>query len=80
MKPIVGSALSEAGGLSGPMLVPPDLIAVDARTVAQTLGVSVRTVRGLLAANEIRSFTVGRSRRVLVRDLRAYLDGRRGLS
>lgn len=52
----------------------------NALTVSQVraeLGVGQSTVEGLLARGELPSFTVGRCRRVLRRDLEAFIAERR---
>jgi excisionase family DNA binding protein len=46
--------------------------------VAENLGVSMRTVRRLIARRELVACRLGRSVRVHPDDLSAYIDGRRG--
>jgi excisionase family DNA binding protein len=69
-----------AGTSSPHRPAPPPLAAAalhDARAVALRLGVSVRTVRRLIAAGELPAHRIGRSVRVSADDLARFLAARR---
>ncbi len=47
---------------------------LDLPQVAGALSLSLRTVQGLIYSGQLRSLTVGRSRRVAVADLDAFVE------
>jgi excisionase family DNA binding protein len=65
--PLAGSAPTMDGEPMAP-------IAVDLDTAAKALSVSRRSVEREIASGALPAIRVGRSRRVRVRDLRAYVD------
>lgn len=50
---------------------------LDLPQVAKALSLSLRSVQNLIYDGRLRSFTVGRSRRVAVADLDAFVEGLR---
>lgn len=47
---------------------------LDLPQVAEALSLSLRSVQGLVYSGQLRSLTVGRSRRVAVADLAAFVE------
>ena len=50
---------------------------LDLPQVAETLSLSLRSVQNLIYAGRLRSLTIGRSRRVAVADLAAFVESLR---
>jgi len=59
---------------------PPELLAVDLATAAEKIDCSVRTLRGYIDREELRAFQIGRSWRVRVSELNAFMKKREQLA
>ena len=53
-----------------------DVIALSPAGVAETIGVSLATAHRLIRTGELPSFTIGRSRRVLMEAVKAFIAER----